>query len=91
MGKVYVLIRSADESRPTTQEEDVDMSLEATAEPRSSRRTWLPVLVLTLIIAVPAFLVNPIIWAPAPDGPVPTATQLPYLIAMDLMQAVFLG
>src|SRR5829696_4536645 len=67
------------------------MSLEATAEPRSSRRTWLPVLVLTLIIAVPAFLVNPIVWAPAPDGPVPTAAQIPYLIAMDAMQAIFLG
>ena len=68
------------------------MSVEATAQPRSSsRRTWLPVLVLTVIIAVPAFLVNPIVWSPAPDGPVPTAAQLPYLIAMDLMQAVFLG
>ena len=68
------------------------MSLEATAEPRSSsRRTWLPVVVLTAIIAVPAFLVNPIVWAPAPDGPVPTAAQIPYLVAMDAMQAIFLG
>jgi len=45
--------------------------------------------VLTAIIAVPAFLVNPIIWPPA--GPAPTAAQMPYLIAMDVMQAVFLG
>jgi hypothetical protein len=68
------------------------MALEATAQPRSSsRRTWLPVLMLTLIIAVPAFLVNPIIWSPAPGGPAPTAAQIPYLIALDVMQAVFLG
>ena len=68
------------------------MSVEATAEPRSSsRRTWLPVLVLTLIIAVPAFLVNPIVWSPAPGGPAPTTAQIPYLIALDVMQAVFLG
>jgi len=90
MVKVYVLIGGAGESRPTNQE-DADMSVEATAEPRSSRRTWLPVVVLTLIIAVPAFLVNPIIWAPAPGGPAPTAAQIPYLIALDVMQAVFLG
>ncbi len=91
MVKVYVLIGGVDEPRPTKQE-DVEMSVEATAEPRSSsRRTWLPVLVLTLIIAVPAFLLNPIIWSPAPGGPAPTAAQIPYLIALDVMQAVFLG
>jgi hypothetical protein len=90
MVKVYVTISGAGESRPTSQEE-ADMSVEATAEPRSTRRTWVPVLVLTLIIAVPAFLVNPIIWSPAPSGPAPTAAQIPYLIAMDVMQAVFLG
>jgi hypothetical protein len=91
MVKVLVLAGGADESRPTKQE-NADMSVEATAQPRSSsRRTWLPVLVLTLIIAVPAFLVNPIIWSPAPGGPAPTAAQIPYLIALDVMQAVFLG
>src|ERR687889_2312255 len=68
MVKVYVLIGGVDEPRLTKQE-DTEMSVEATAQPRSgSRRTWLPVLVLTLIIAVPAFLLNPIIWSPAPGG-----------------------
>jgi hypothetical protein len=66
------------------------MSVEATAEqPRNTRRTWLAVVVLTLIIAVPAFLLNPIVWPPA--GPAPTAAQLPYLIALDVMQSLFLG
>src|SRR5215210_8852427 len=88
MVKVYVTISGAGESRPTSQEE-ADMSVEATVEPRRTRRTWVPVLVLTLIIAVPAFLLNPIIWPPA--GPAPTAAQMPYLIAMDVMQALFLG
>jgi hypothetical protein len=67
------------------------MAVEATAEPRSTRRTWVAVLVLTLIIAVPAFLLNPIVWPPPPAGPAPTAAQLPYLIALDVMQSVFLG
>jgi hypothetical protein len=69
------------------------MSVQATTEPRSASRrsTWVAVVVLTLIIAVPAFLLNPIIWAPAPRGPAPTAAQIPYLLALDVMQAVFLG
>jgi hypothetical protein len=69
------------------------VSVQATTEPRSTSRrsTWVAVVVLTLIIAVPAFLLNPIIWAPAPGGPAPTAAQIPYLLALDVMQAVFLG
>jgi hypothetical protein len=65
------------------------MSVEATTQPRSTRRTWLAVVMLTVIIAVPAFLVNPIVWPPA--GPAPTAAQMPYLLALDVIQAVFLG
>ncbi len=68
------------------------MSVEATVETRgTTRRTWVAVAVLTAIVAVPAFLVSPIIWPPAPAGPAPTAAQIPYLIALDVMQAVFLG
>ena len=65
------------------------MSVEATPEPLITSRTWLAVLVLTLIVAVPAFMVGPIICPPA--GPAPTAAQVPYLLAMDVMQALFLG
>jgi hypothetical protein len=66
------------------------MSVEATTELSSTRRTWVAVLVIILIVAVPAFFLNPIIWSPA--GPVaPTAAQVPYFLAMDVMQAVFLG
>ena len=69
------------------------MSVQATTGPHSTTRrsTWVAVVVLTLIIAVPAFLLNPIIWPPAPGGPAPTAAQIPYLLALDVMQAVFLG
>ena len=69
------------------------MSVQATTQARSTTRrsTWVAVVVLTLIIAVPAFLLNPIIWPPAPGGPAPTAAQIPYLLALDVMQAVFLG
>ncbi len=65
------------------------MAVEAATEPRTTRRTWVAVLVLTVIIAVPAFLLKPIIWPPA--GPAPTAAQIPYLLALDMMQAIFLG
>ena len=65
------------------------MSVEATPEPLITRRRWVAVLVLTFIIAVPAFLLGPIIWPPA--GPAPTTAQIPYLLAMDVMQAIFLG
>src|ERR671938_158935 len=69
------------------------MSVQATTQARSTTRrsTWVAVVVLTLIIAVPAFFLNPIIWPPAPGGPAPTAAQIPYLLALDVMQAVFLG
>jgi hypothetical protein len=69
------------------------MSVQATTQAHSTSRrsTWVAVVVLTLIIAVPAFLLNPIIWPPAPGGPAPTAAQTPYLLALDVMQAVFLG
>ncbi len=65
------------------------MSVEATTEPRTTRRTWVAVLVVTLVVAVPAFMLGPIIWPPA--GPAPSAAQIPYLLALDVMQAVFLG
>ncbi len=67
------------------------MSVEAMTEPRAThRRTWIAVVVITLLVAVPAFVLNPIIWTPA--GPVvPTAAQIPYFLAMDVMQALFLG
>ncbi len=66
------------------------MSVEAIKEPRIARRTWVAVVLITLIVAVPAFMVGPIIWPPA--GPTaPTAAQIPYFIAMDAMQALFLG
>jgi hypothetical protein len=65
------------------------MSVEVSTEPRSTQRTRVAVLVLTVIVAVPAFLLNSIVWLPA--GPPPTAAQMPYLLALDVMQAVFLG
>ena len=53
------------------------MSVEAMTETRSSQRTWLPVLVLTLIIAVPAFLVNPSFGLPPPTAPSPPLPKCP--------------
>jgi len=40
------------------------MSVEVATKPRTTRRTWVAVLVITLIVAVPAFVLGPIIWPP---------------------------
>jgi hypothetical protein len=62
------------------------MSGEATKESLITRRTWVAVLLITLIVAVPAFMLGPIIW---PPGPAPTSAPIPYFLAMDVLKAVF--
>lgn len=46
---------------------------------------------VTVLVAVPAFILGPIIWSPAEGGPLPTATQLPFLLFLNLVQATVLG
>ena len=62
------------------------MSVEATKESLITRRTWVTVLVITLIVAVTAFMLGPIIWPPAPA---PTSAPNFYFLAMDVLKAVF--
>ena len=63
------------------------MSVEATKESLITRRTWVAVLLITLIVAVTAFMLGPIIWPPAPAPP--TSAPIPYFLAMDVLKAVF--
>jgi len=64
------------------------MSVEATKKSLITRRTsWVAVLLITLIVAVPAFMLGPIIWPPAPAPP--TSAPIPYFLAMDVLKAVF--
>jgi hypothetical protein len=46
---------------------------------------------IVLAVAVPAMLIAPIIWPPADTGVAPTATQLPFFIALGVGDALFLG
>ena len=65
-------------------------SVQAMREPRSGR-TWLKVLVVTVLVAVPAFLLGPVFFPPAQGMPEPTAGQLPYFLFLAVGDAVLLG
>src|SRR5215208_4147841 len=54
-------------------------------------KTWMKVLVVTLIVAVPAMLLGPVIFPPADVGVEPTAGQMPYFLFLALTDAVLLG
>ncbi len=54
-------------------------------------KTWAKVLLVTVVLAVPAFLLGPVIWPPAEGGPEPTGGQLPFFIFMALIESVLLG
>ncbi len=53
-------------------------------------KTRWKMLVITLIIGVPAFFLGPVIWTPSPDIR-PTAAQLPYLLTLSAVEALFFG
>lgn len=57
----------------------------------SSRMTWVKVLLVTALVAIPAFILGPIIWPPAEGSPSPTATQISFLLFLNLVQATVLG
>src|SRR5215212_2777966 len=54
-------------------------------------KTWMKVLVVTLIVAVPAMLLRPVIFPAADVGVEPTAGQMPYFLFLALTDAVLLG
>ena len=61
-----------------------------------SSNTWIKVIVLTLVLAVIAFFLSPnaplgAFWAPGPDVPVPTASQLPLFILLNIAEALAFG
>lgn len=49
------------------------------------------VILITLICAVPAFLLGKVIWPVNPMSPEPTSAQLPLLILLALFESVFFG
>ncbi len=47
-------------------------------------------LIITLLVGIPAFLLGPVIWPPSPDIR-PTQDQMPYLIALSGIEALVFG
>jgi hypothetical protein len=54
-------------------------------------KPWIKVLLVTLVVAVPAFVLGPVLFPPAEVGIEPTAGQIPYFILLAVWDAVFLG
>jgi len=53
--------------------------------------TWLKILIVTLVVAIPAVPLGQMIWPPNMDGMQPTGLQLPLLIVIGVVEAVSLG
>jgi hypothetical protein len=69
------------------------MTAQAARGTGAEKSTWIKVLVVTLIAAVLAIVVGPILW-PTSDPPLfpePTAAQLPFFIALQIMTALTFG
>jgi hypothetical protein len=46
---------------------------------------------VTAFVAVPAFLLSPVLFPPADGGPKPTAGELPYFLPLGASDAILLG
>ena len=53
-------------------------------------KTWIKVLIVTIILAASAFYLGPKIWVPSPDIQ-PTSTQLPFFILLSIIESVIFG
>ena len=54
-------------------------------------KTWLKLLLITVAVAVPAFVLGPIIWPPNPRGPTPAGFQLLLFMALAAIEALTFG
>ena len=54
-------------------------------------KTRLKWLLVTVLVAVPAFLLAPVLLPPAEGGPAPTAGQMPFFLFLGVTDAVLLG
>jgi hypothetical protein len=54
-------------------------------------KTWMKVAIITTLVAVPAFMLGPVLFPPADIGVEPTAAQLPHFIFLAIGDALLLG
>ncbi len=48
------------------------------------------VIILTIVVAIPAFILGPVIWPPTGEM-APTSAQLPFFIALSALEAITFG
>ena len=66
-----------------------DMSAQVPRGARSGRMAWVKVLVVTLLVAIPAFLLGHVIWHPV--GVEPSPGQMPFFMVVGFFEALALG
>ena len=54
-------------------------------------RTKIKVAAIAIAVAVPAFLLSPVLFPPAEGGPVPTSSQMAHLLFLGATDATLLG
>lgn len=54
-------------------------------------KIWIKVLIVTVIVALPAMMLDPLLWPPAEGGPEPAAGQLPFFIMLAAIESIILG
>jgi hypothetical protein len=54
-------------------------------------KTWVKVLITTLLVAIPAFVLGPVLFTPADVGSAPSATQMPFFMFLAALDAILLG
>jgi hypothetical protein len=53
-------------------------------------KTRWKILLITLLVGVPAFVLGPVIWTPSPEIH-PTQTEMPYLMVLSAIEALVFG
>lgn len=53
-------------------------------------KTRWKMLLITILVGIPAFLLGPVIWPPSPDIH-PTQAQMPYLMVLSAIEALVFG
>jgi hypothetical protein len=66
-----------------------NVTAEAPQSVSSTRRTWVKVLILILVVTVPAFLLGHLIWHPL--GTAPSPGQMPFFMVVSFFEALALG
>jgi hypothetical protein len=54
-------------------------------------KTWKKVLAVTLLFAIPAFVLGPVIWPLSANLPAPAPEQVPYFILLSVFDSLFFG